>query len=72
MTKAEKLEFLQTAIKKLFHKDINLSYSDNLSDLGLDSLDVVELQMYYEETTGLESSNDDVPVTVEHLLALMR
>jgi acyl carrier protein len=72
MTDSEKIEFIQTAISKLMKKTLKLTPSDSLVDLSLDSLDIVELQMYYEETTGHEIESDNVIVTVGDLMAVMK
>jgi acyl carrier protein len=72
MVQDEKILFLQIAMKELFNKDIEILPNQTLSDLGLDSLDIVELQMYYEESTNGQITDDSVPVTVADLLAMMR
>lgn len=74
MTEQEKLEFLETAITTLFKRKTRqtLTKDSNLLDLGLDSLDIVELQMYYEEQTNTETSTDSRVVTVSDLMALMK
>jgi acyl carrier protein len=54
VTDAEKLEFMQQAMKKLFKMEFKLNLGDNLYDLGIDSLDVVELQLDYEETFDVQ------------------
>lgn len=74
MTDQEKLDFLSKAIKSLFDKELasELTPDNNLTDLGLDSLDVVELQMFYEEETGFETATDSRISTVRDLMALMK
>ena len=72
MTDQEKIEFIEGAVLKLFKKTIKLSPTDNLLEAGLDSLDVVELQVYYEEVTSTEVSNDSKVSTVAELIALMK
>jgi len=72
MTDQEKIKFIEDAVLKLFKKTITLSFSDILLDVGLDSLDAVELQVYYEEITGSEISNDARVSTVADLMALMK
>jgi len=72
MTDQEKIEFIEDAVLKLFKKTIKLSPTDNLLEAGLDSLDVVELQVYYEEVTSTEVSNDSKVSTVAELIALMK
>jgi acyl carrier protein len=71
-TDTEKLEFLQQALSKLFDKNLKLSMSDNLDDLGIDSLDSVELQINFEETYGVQLPDTNKPiVTVRDLINLM-
>ena len=72
MTDQKKIEFIEGAVLKLFKKTIKLSPTDNLLEAGLDSLDVVELQVYYEEVTSTEVSNDSKVSTVAELIALMK
>lgn len=73
MTEFEKLNFLKDAIKSLKNQDVDqLTRDTNLTDLKVDSLDAVELQMYYEEKTGVETSDPTKPVkTVGDLIDLM-
>jgi acyl carrier protein len=43
-----------------------------LDSVGLDSLDIVELQLYYEDVTGYETKDPTLPVlTVKDLIDLM-
>ena len=49
-----------------------LAPSSNLLELGLDSLDIVELQMYYEEQYNVETSTDSTVSTVQDLMNLMK
>jgi acyl carrier protein len=72
MTDQEKIKFIEDAVLKLFKKTIKLSPTDNLLEVGLDSLDVVELQVYYEEITANEVSNDSKVSSVSELMALMK
>jgi len=72
MTDFEKIAFIENAILILTKKSLKLKPTDILVDLSLDSLDIVELQMYYEETTGHEIESDSVVVTVGELMALMK
>lgn len=72
MTDQEKIKFIEDAIAKLFKKTVSLNPSDKLLDLSLDSLDTVELQMYYEEVTGIETMADSAVITVSDLMALMK
>jgi acyl carrier protein len=72
MTNEEKIEFIKKAIFEMTKKDIKISPQDKLLDLGLDSLDTVELQLYYEESTGDEIPDDASLVTVEDLMKVMK
>ena len=74
MNPAEKLNFLKDAIRVIKHTEekVDLTTSTLLEDLNIDSLDAVELQMYYEEKTGIETKDPVKPVkTVGDLLELM-
>jgi acyl carrier protein len=71
MNTQEKIQFLQAAIAKLFDRQVDLSLDDDLRDVGLDSLDTVELQLYYEEHSGVQLSDTAVINTVGDLVALM-
>jgi acyl carrier protein len=71
-TESEKLEFLQHALSKLFDKNFKVFLDDNLSDLDIDSLDSVELQINFEETYGVQLPDTNKPiVTVRDLINLM-
>lgn len=63
----KKLAWLENAYNTLKHSDkdswVTLSEDIELVDLGLDSLDVVELQMMYEEDFDCQ-----VPDPVEDLI----
>lgn len=74
MTDQEKLDFLTSAISTLFKKPLTapLAASNNLLEIGLDSLDIVELQMYYEEQYNVETSTDSRVSTVQDLMNLMQ
>jgi acyl carrier protein len=74
MTEQEKLEFLNSAIAELFKKkfDITTDLDTALVDIGLDSLDIVELQMYYDDKTGHDSPTDKKVVTLRDLMGLMQ
>lgn len=74
MTDAEKIDFLSKAIKEIKNKNLSteLTRDTNLNDIGIDSLDAVELQMFYEEETGVETRDPDRAVkTVGDLIDLM-
>ena len=72
MTDTEKLKFLEDAIEKLFNQTLQLAPGDELRDLGLDSLDVIELQLNYEETVGKIIPDTAGPFnTVRDLIDLM-
>jgi len=70
MTEQDKIKFLESAIKTLFDKELTLNLDDNLLDLGIDSLDAVELQLYYEEQHNVQL-DDTAVVTVRDLIAAM-
>jgi acyl carrier protein len=72
MTDQEKIKFIEDAVLTLFKKTIKLLPTDNLLEVGLDSLDVVELQVYYEEVTATEVNDDAKASTVAELMALMK
>lgn len=72
MTDGEKIKFIEDAILTLMKKTIKLKPTDNLIDMSLDSLEIVELQMYYEEMTGHELNPDVTIVTVSDLMAIMK
>lgn len=74
MTDQEKLDFLTTAITTIFKKSPTspLTPESVLLDIGLDSLDVVELQMYYEEQYNVETSTDSRVSTIRDLMNLMK
>jgi acyl carrier protein len=72
MNDEEKIDFIREAIFKISKRDIKVSPKDVLLDLGLDSLDAVELQMYYEENTGNEIPDDASISTVEDLMKVMK
>ena len=72
MNTEEKIKFIVESVKFLFDKDISI-IDDNtkLSNLGLDSLDVVELVLYYEEQTGNRIEDDRTPILFSDLLRAM-
>lgn len=70
----EKLKFLKLAIIDIKRSKIGIDFTENtkLRDLGLDSLDAVELQMYYEEKTQRTTIDPAGPInTVKDLLDIM-
>ena len=75
LTREEKLAFFKKALIEM--KTINddplvISESDDLFKFSLDSLDIVELQMFYEDKTGNKTANPTKPVkTVGDLLDVM-
>jgi acyl carrier protein len=71
-TESEKLEFLHTSLSKLFDKNFKVSIDDNLYNIGLDSLDIIELQVEYEEAFNVEFPDAlKSPTTVRDLINLM-
>jgi len=72
MTEKEKIEFLEKSMAKLFNITFKLNMGDNLYDLGIDSLDIVELQLNYEETFNVELPHTDEPIVyVSDIIKLM-
>jgi acyl carrier protein len=73
-TQTDKIEFLKKALLELKGKVPDLITEDTrLLDIGVDSLDAVELQMYYEDVTGKETIDSKTAVvTVKHLIDLMQ
>jgi acyl carrier protein len=71
MTEQDKIKFLESAIKALFDKELTLNLDDNLLDLGIDSLDAVELQLYYEEQHDVQLDDTRAVTTVRDLIAAM-
>lgn len=70
----DKLDFFKQAIADVKPKKeySNLTLDTLLLDLDIDSLDAVELQMYYEEKTGVTTKDPVKPIkTVGDLLELM-
>ena len=73
MTDQEKINFLVTAIKKLNGNEItDVTLDSTLSSLNIDSLDAIELQMYYEEVNGVETKDPTGAInTVRDIISLM-
>lgn len=72
MTDQEKLNFILETLQKVIKKDIT-SISPELSlvdDLELDSLDIVEIQIHYEETFNTRTKDTSV-TTVQDMMDLM-
>lgn len=71
----EKLNFIREAIadlKKVPVEQVDINLTDRLSKFNLDSLDIVELQMIYEEKTGNTTDNPTKAVnTVQDLIDVM-
>ena len=55
----ESLKIVKEAIKDRINVD-SINYSDNLDELGLDSLDLVETMLKIEETLGVEFTSDEI------------
>jgi len=72
MKDTEKIKFIESAVEHLFERNIKIKPDDKLLDLGLDSLDIVELQMYYEDEYETIIESDDSPITVRDLMGLMQ
>jgi acyl carrier protein len=73
MSDNEKLKLLTQFIITIKRLDnLELTFSTKLVDLSLDSLDIVELQMMYEDSTGNQTVDPTEPIlTVGNLLKLM-
>jgi len=74
MNNNDKMDFLKATIKKLGHTNIgSISAATKLAAIGLDSLDIVELQMEYEDTFKKEIPETADPIiTVGDILKLMK
>jgi acyl carrier protein len=70
MTDQEKFDFLKSAFADLFKKELPEFTRDTpIQDLGLDSLDIVELQMEFEKRYGVEIPDPVTEITnVGHLI----
>jgi acyl carrier protein len=70
MTDQEKIDFLKSSIQRLFKKEPpEITREMLLPDLGLDSLDIVELQMEFEKEFNVEIPDpEDAIVTVGNLI----
>ncbi len=65
----DKFEFVKIEINKLLKKEVEITLDTVLLDIGLDSLDIVELQMEYEETFNVELKDIEQPIqTVADLI----
>lgn len=74
MSNEEKLALITDALINVFKKDLTkpIQPTDSLVDLGLDSLDIVEMQMYYEDTTGHDLPVNSLLITVKDLMDIMK
>jgi len=72
MTRDEKMIFIEEIISTVMKHPIKITENMSLIDIGLDSLDIVELQLAYEDKIGRELSNADQSVrTVGELLDIL-
>jgi acyl carrier protein len=72
VTESEKLEFMEKSMEKLFNITFKLNLGDNLYDLGIDSLDIIELQLNYEETFDVALPDEHGPIIyVSDVIKLM-
>ena len=72
MTDQEKLDFILETLQKVIKKDIN-SITPEMTltdDLGLDSLDIVEIQIHYEDTFNVRTEDSQV-YNIQCLMDLM-
>jgi len=72
MTSQEKLNFILETLQTVIKKDVtSISPEMNLvDDLELDSLDIVEIQIHYEETFNTRTKDSSVS-TIQDLMDLM-
>ena len=72
MTDQEKLNFILETLQKVIKKNVTKisPEMDLVSDLGLDSLDIVELQIHYEEVYNTTTEDTKVQ-TVQGIMDLM-
>lgn len=66
----DKFEFVKTEITNLLKKEVAITLDTVLLDIGLDSLDIVELQMVYEETFNVELK--DIEQSIKTVADLIR
>jgi acyl carrier protein len=72
MTRDEKMIFIEEIISTVLKNPVKITENMSLIDIGLDSLDIVELQLAYEDKIGHELSNADQSVrTVGELLDIL-
>jgi acyl carrier protein len=72
MTDQEKLNFILETLQQIIKKDIDSITAEMTltDDLGLDSLDIVEIQIHYEETFNVQTKDSQV-YNVQGLMDLM-
>jgi acyl carrier protein len=75
MNRERNLQILIESISNLKDiplEQIKITENTPLKSLELDSLDIVEMQMYYEDKTGIETKDPTSPiVTVKDLLDIL-
>jgi acyl carrier protein len=74
MTQQEKIDFLKELIIELKGSKnyFEITEDTELYTVGLDSLDIVELQMMYEDKTKSSAKDPTTPInTVKDLIELM-
>lgn len=74
MTENDNKIFLLNAINHILKQELtDISDETELVNLGLNSLDIVELQMHYEEKTNKILPDSSTPIkTIKDLLMLMQ
>ncbi len=74
-TVEEKIRFLEKAVEKLNGLDQKLHFTEDtdlLTEAGLDSLGIIELQLYIEDCTGLTIKDPTFTITtVRDILKLI-
>jgi len=71
MPNSEKLEFITRLIAESTKREVVLTREDRLVDLGLDSLDVVEVQLALEDKYNVDIPDNALIVTIGDLLNLL-
>jgi acyl carrier protein len=72
MTDQEKLSFILETLQKVIKKNVTEITPEMtlVGDLELDSLDIVEIQIHYEDTFNVETEDSKV-LTIKDLMDLM-
>ena len=72
MTNEEKIKFIESAISKLSRKEVKVKPTDILADMNIDSMDIIEMQMWYDDEFNTVSAEPTGPIiTVLDLMNIM-